>query len=204
MPPTTAEQPFVHPLALCESSEVGAGTRIWAFAHIMEGARVGRYCNLGDRCFIESGATVGDRVTIKNGALIWNGVTVENDVFIGPSVVFTNDRYPRSPRMPDVVSRYAHTENWLQSTTVRHGATIGAGAIILCGIEIGSFAVIAAGAVVARNVPAHRVVSGNPAKPVDWACRCGRPLRNEWACSSCRRRYQLQNGSIVAAESSTL
>jgi acetyltransferase-like isoleucine patch superfamily enzyme len=196
----TAETVFVHPQALCESDHVGPGTRIWAFAHVMHGAQVGRSCNIGDHAFVESGATIGDRVTIKNGVMVWNGVTIEDDAFIGPGVLFTNDRHPRSPRMPEVAARYAHSENWLIPTLVQHGASIGAGAVILCGVTIGRFAVIGAGAVVTHDVTDHRVAVGNPARLVGWACRCGVPLKGKWACGQCRRRYRLDKDSLIALE----
>jgi UDP-3-O-[3-hydroxymyristoyl] glucosamine N-acyltransferase len=109
------ETAFVHPQALCEG-EVGPGTRVWAFAHVLRGAKVGRDCNVGDHAFIEGGAVVGHRVTIKNQVMIWEGVTVEDDVFLGPGVMFTNDRFPRSGRMPQAMQRYAHKENWLEVT----------------------------------------------------------------------------------------
>src|SRR3989304_6165302 len=98
---------FVHPSAICESAAVGDGTRVWAFAHIMDGAVVGRDCNIGDHAFVETGVRVGERVTIKNGVMLFDGVTVEDDTFIGPGVIFTNDRYSRSPRMPEAAGRYA-------------------------------------------------------------------------------------------------
>jgi len=187
----------VHPKALCESGRVGSGTKIWAFVHVMHGARIGRNCIIGDHAFVESGATIGDRVTIKNGVMIWNGVTIEDDAFVGPGALFTNDRHPRSPRMPDVASRYTHTENWLAPTLVRHGASIGAGAVILAGVTLGRFAVVGAGAVVTHNVADHQMVAGNPARPAGWACRCGIPLTDEWTCRKCARRYLFENDSLI-------
>jgi len=191
---------FVHPNALCESENVGGGTRVWAFAHVMHGARIGRYCNIGDHAFVEDGATIGDRVTLKNGVMVWNGITVEDDAFIGPGVVFTNDLHPRSPRMPEAAGRYAHVENWLTTTVVHRGASIGAGAVILCGVSIGRFAVIGAGAVVTHDVTDHRVAAGNPAEIIGWACRCGAPLSDALTCSVCRRRYRPAGDSLVLFE----
>ena len=106
---------FIHRLALCESDNIGAGTRIWAFAHVMKVSRVGSDCNIGDHSFISSGAVIGDRVTVKNGVLIWNRITIEDDAFIGPGAVFINDRYPRSPRMAaatEVTYRYFDKSRW--------------------------------------------------------------------------------------------
>ena len=167
---------FQHPNALVESARVGAGTRIWAFSHVMKGARVGRDCNIGDHCFIESGAHIGNGVTVKNGAQIWEGVTLADHVFVGPNATFTNDLYPRSPRMPAVAARY-RTKQWVQTTSVGKGATIGANATILCGVKIGAFAMIAAGAVVTKDVPAHALVAGVPGRVVGMVDKRGRPMR---------------------------
>ena len=163
---------FVHPLGLCESDAVGAGTRIWAFAHVLAGAVLGQDCNVGDHAFIETGAVLGDRVTVKNAVLIWDGVTVEDDVFLGPAVVFTNHLRPRSKaefvRVP---------------TLVRRGATVGAAATIICGITIGAHAFVAAGAVVTADVPDHAFVAGNPAVRKGWVCSCGEPLSAALGCA---------------------
>lgn len=182
----------IHPQALCDSKTVGSGTRIWAFAHVMSGATVGRDCNVGEGAFIESGATLGDRVTVKNGVLIWAGVTIANDVFLGPGVIFTNDRWPRSPRtagVPNVTTRYERTGSWLEHTHVAEGATIGAGAIIGAGVRIGRWAMVGFGSVVTRDVLPHQLVVGNPARPIGWSCFCGRrmdepPALNE-PCRNC-------------------
>jgi UDP-2-acetamido-3-amino-2,3-dideoxy-glucuronate N-acetyltransferase len=161
-----------HPTALVECTQIGAGTQIWAFAHLMAGARVGSSCSIGDHAFIEGGADVGDAVTIKNGVMVWNGVTIADGAFIGPGVLFTNDRQPRSPRWHQAHSRYT-TESWLLRTFVGEGASIGAGAIIAPGISIGAYAMVAAGAVVADDVADHALVRGVPARAAGWACRCG-------------------------------
>ena len=102
-----------HPAALVETDDIGAGTRVWAFAHVMRGARVGSNCNVGDHAFVEAGAVVGNNVTLKNNVCVWAGVTLEDDVFVGPNATFTNDRYPRSPRMPEAAARYETPERWL-------------------------------------------------------------------------------------------
>jgi len=150
---------FVHPQALLESARVGAGTRIWAFAHVLPGAVIGRDCNLCDHVFIENDVVVGDRVTIKCGVQLWDGLRIEDDVFLGPNVTFTNDRYPRSRQ---------HLAEY-PGTVVKRGASIGANATILPGLVIGAGAMVGAGAVVTRNVPAHAVVVGNPARIVRYA-----------------------------------
>jgi UDP-2-acetamido-3-amino-2,3-dideoxy-glucuronate N-acetyltransferase len=145
---------FVHPAAICESSSIGDGTRISAFVHVLPGASVGAGCDVCDHVFIEAGVVVGDRVTIKQGVQLWNGVRIEDDVFIGPNATFTNDRFPRAGAHP---ARYAET-------TICRGASIGANATILPGIVVGERAMVAAGAVVTRSVPANAVVRGNPAR----------------------------------------
>jgi len=192
---------YVHPTALCETSQIGAGTRVWAFAHVMDGAIVGKSCNICDRVFIECGASIGDRVTIKNNVLIWDGVTIADDVFVGPAVVFTNDRNPRSARMAEVSSRYAHKENWLQTTHIGRGVSLGAGAIILCGLAIGEFASIAAGSVVTKDVPAHRLIIGHPGKPVGWVCKCGIKLDVDLVCPQCTLAYQTIGDEIALLSS---
>jgi UDP-2-acetamido-3-amino-2,3-dideoxy-glucuronate N-acetyltransferase len=145
---------FVHEQGLCETGEVGSGTRIWAFAHVLAGAKIGADCNICDGVFVEGGATVGDRVTVKCGVQLWTGVELEDDVFVGPNATFTNDRFPRSRQWLDEHPR----------AVVRAGASIGANATILPGVEIGRGAMVGAGAVVTRSVPPHAVVTGNPAR----------------------------------------
>ncbi len=192
--------PFIHPEALCESPHVGDGTRVWAFAHILKGAVVGCDCNIGDHAFVEGGALIGDRVTIKNGVLIWDGVVIEDDAFIGPGVVFTNDLYPRSPRMPEVGNRYSCPENWRVPTRVCRGASIGAGAVIVCGVTIGSFATVGAGTVVTRSVPAHRLLVGNPPRLAGWMCRCGMRLDESLSCRQCGRRFVVHENTLEEAD----
>ena len=147
---------FAHPEAIVGSPHVGAGTRVWAFAHILPGARVGAECNICDGVFIENDVVVGDRVTVKCGVQIWDGITLEDDVFVGPNATFTNDPFPRSRQRAERFSR----------TVVRRGASIGANATLLPGIEIGAHAMIGAGAVVTRDVPPGAVVAGNPAREI--------------------------------------
>ena len=174
-----------HPSAIVESQSVGAGTRIWAFVHVLDGATIGSNVQIGDHSFVEGGARIGDNVTIKNQVCIWDGILIEDDVFVGPRVTFTNDSNPRSPRMESAKERYSKPENWLSQTQVRRGASIGAAATICPGIEIGPFAFVAAGAVVAKNVPAFAMVVGVPAKHVGDVCSCGARLSGSHETSDC-------------------
>ena len=150
-----AEPPFIHAHALVESDSIGPGTRVWAFAHVMPGAVIGADCNVCDHTYVENDVVVGDRVTIKSGVYLWNGLRIEDDVFIGPQATFTNDPFPRSRQPFDC-----------PITTVRCGASIGAGAVILPGLTVGERAMVGAGAVVTNDVPADAVVVGNPARVV--------------------------------------
>jgi UDP-2-acetamido-3-amino-2,3-dideoxy-glucuronate N-acetyltransferase len=149
---------FIHPQGLCETPHVGTNTRIWAFAHVLPGARIGEACNICDHVFIENDVTIGHRVTVKCGVQLWDGITVEDDVFIGPNATFTNDPFPRSKHRPTSYAR----------TVVKRGASIGANATILPGLTIGANAMIGAGAVVVRSVPSNAIVVGNPARIVGY------------------------------------
>ncbi len=154
----TAAQ-FIHAQALCESSHIGPGTRIWAFAHILPQARIGAECNICDHVFIENDVIIGDRVTVKCGVQLWDGLRIEDDVFIGPNATFSNDIFPRSKQRPQAFA----------VTTIQRGASIGANATLLPGITIGARAMVGAGAVVTRSVPPNTVVAGNPARIMGYA-----------------------------------
>jgi UDP-2-acetamido-3-amino-2,3-dideoxy-glucuronate N-acetyltransferase len=149
---------FVHPTAICESEDIGEGTRVWAFAHVLPGARVGADCNICDHVFVENDVLIGDRVTIKCGVQVWDGVTLADDVFVGPNVTFTNDPMPRSKTYPDHFA----------TTVVARGASLGGGSVILPGLHIGRSAMVGAGAVVTRDVPPNAIVVGNPARIVGY------------------------------------
>lgn len=149
---------FVHPQALCETSSVGDNTHIWAFAHVLAGAMIGRDCTICDHVFIENDVVIGDRVTIKCGVQLWNGLRVSDDVFIGPNVTFANDRYPKSSQLSPKT----------EETYVGREASIGGGASILPGVRIGARAMVGAGAVVTHDVPTRAVVSGNPARIIGY------------------------------------
>jgi UDP-2-acetamido-3-amino-2,3-dideoxy-glucuronate N-acetyltransferase len=147
---------FIHPLSDVRTMSVGTGSRIWQFVVVLPGAVIGRDVNLCAQVFVENDVRIGDRVTVKNGVQLWDGVTLEDDVFIGPNATFTNDRFPRS--------RVRSAEPL--RTLVRRGASIGANATLLPGLTVGEGAMVAAGAVVTRDVPPHTLVQGNPARPV--------------------------------------
>jgi acetyltransferase-like isoleucine patch superfamily enzyme len=173
---------FVHPTALVETSEVGDGTKIWAFVHIMDGAVVGQDCKIGDHAFIESGAVLGDRVVVKNNSLIWHGVSIGDDVFVGPNTVFTNVMEPRA--------RYqTYPEDWVK-TDVAPRATIGANSTIVCGIRLGYNSMVGAGSVVTRDVPDHALVYGNPARQAGWVCDCGTQLDDALTCPNCHMTFR--------------
>jgi UDP-2-acetamido-3-amino-2,3-dideoxy-glucuronate N-acetyltransferase len=150
---------FIHPQALCESTTIGEGTRVWAFAHVLPRAVIGRDCNICDHVFIENHVVIGDRVTIKSGVQLWDGLRVADDVFIGPNATFSNDKFPRSK---------AHQPTPLE-THLGAGCSIGAAAVVLPGLRIGARAMVGAGAVVTHDVPARAIVSGNPARIVGYA-----------------------------------
>jgi UDP-2-acetamido-3-amino-2,3-dideoxy-glucuronate N-acetyltransferase len=150
---------YVHPQGLCESPHIGEGTRVWAFAHVLPGARIGRECNICDHVFIENDVVIGDRVTVKCGVQLWDGVRIEDDAFIGPNATFANDPFPRSRQWPE---RFA-------TTLVSREASIGANATILPGVTIGRGAMVGAGAVVTRDVPPYAIVVGNPARITGYA-----------------------------------
>lgn len=183
-------QVSVHPKALNESDEVGDGTRIWAFAHVMKGARIGRNCNIGECCFIESGAVLGDWVTVKNGVSVWDMVTCADHVFLGPNAVLTNDPFPRSH--PDYKGQ---RETW-KPTLLKEGATVGANATIVCGTTLGRWCYIGAGAVVTRDVRDHSLIAGNPGHHMGWVCRCARKLPDDLECD-CGRAYREADDGLV-------
>lgn len=148
----------IHPLADVQSTQIGAGTRVWQFSVVLAGAQIGSDCNINCHCFVENDVRIGDRVTVKSGVYIWDGIEVEDDVFIGPNATFVNDPYPRSKQYPEAFAR----------TIIRKGASIGAGATILGGIEIGAYAMIGAGSVVTKDVPPYTKWYGNPARQMGY------------------------------------
>jgi UDP-2-acetamido-3-amino-2,3-dideoxy-glucuronate N-acetyltransferase len=192
---------YIHPTALVETEMIGYGTRVWAFTHVSEHVIVGSDCNIGSHCYLESGVRIGDRVTIKNGNLLWAGVTICDGAFVGPQVAFTNDLRPRSPRLADAASRY-NSQAWLSPTLVQEGVSIGAAAVILAGVTLGKYCMVAAGAVVTKTVPSHALVMGTPARIAGWVCCCGKKLDIEQIesstgyCEQCFYEFQYVNGEV--------
>lgn len=183
---------YIHPTAVVEEgAQVGKGTRIWHFCHLMPGAVLGEECNVGQNVFIDNNTRIGNRVKIQNQVSVYNGVTIEDDVFLGPSMVFTNVINPRS---------FIERKEEFKSTLVRKGATIGANATVICGVEIGEYAMIGAGAVVTRSVLPYALSKGNPARQTGWVSKSGYRLEfdefNKAVCPGDGSRYKLANGRV--------
>jgi acetyltransferase-like isoleucine patch superfamily enzyme len=156
----------IHPLSDVQSQNIGEQTTIWQFAIILKGAVIGSNCNINCHTFIENDVVIGDHVTVKSGVYLWDGIKVEDKVFIGPNATFTNDKYPRSKQYPDT----------FETILLKRGCSIGANATILGGTTVGEFAIVGAGSVVTKNVPAYALVIGNPAKLVAWLDEKGNKL----------------------------
>lgn len=191
---------YVHPSAdVSPEAHIGPGTRIWRQAHIREDAHIGAECNIGKGVYVESHVRIGSRVKIQNHVSLFEGVTIEDGVFIGPHVCFTNDMFPRAIT-PE--GKLKSAQNWqITPTLVKYGASLGAGAILVCGITVGEFALVGAGSVVTKDVPAHALVFGNPARQHGYVCRCAHPLRDVhreegtlvgW-CEECQCRQQFSS-----------
>lgn len=169
---------FVHESSYIDDNvEIGDGTKIWHFCHVQSGAVIGKDCSLGQNVNISNNVKIGDRVKIQNNVSVYEGVELEDGVFCGPSCVFTNDLTPRA-EFPKGHENY-------KKTIVRHGASIGANATVVCGHEVGEYAMIAAGAVVTKDVPPHALMAGVPAARIGWVCRCGSVLNAELKCPVC-------------------
>ena len=173
---------FIHPTAnVSKASDIGAGTKIWINVQIRENATIGKNCTISKDVYIDHAVKIGNRCKIQNSVSVYSGVIIEDDVFIGPNVSFTNDKIPR-----------AFNTDWtITSTIVRTGASIGANATVVCGIEIGKFAMVGAGAVVSKTVPNYALVLGNPARIVAYVCRCGQRLSKKGYCKVCDKVTKL-------------
>ena len=179
---------FIHEKALVESDQIGSGTRIWAFAHVMPEVNIGEKCNIGGHAFIETGAVLGDRVTVKNGVQIWDRVIIEDDVFLGPNMIFTNDINPRAAFKKD--------PREFLPTFVRQHASLGANCTIVCGVTIGYAAFVGAGAVVIRDIPDYALVVGNPSRIIGYMCPCGEKISEELECKGCQKKYFKEDGVV--------
>jgi UDP-2-acetamido-3-amino-2,3-dideoxy-glucuronate N-acetyltransferase len=192
---------FVHESSYIDIPvEIGRGTKIWHFCHVLKGSRIGDNCIIGQNCMIGPDVTIGDRCKLQNNISVYKGVTLEDEVFCGPSCVFTNVYNPRA---------FIERKSEFRPTLVKRGATIGANATIVCGSTIGRYTLIAAGSVVKSNVPDYAIVAGVPARQVGWACKCGTTLtfgrgpscqsgqERKAACTYCGNEYELRGGKLI-------
>lgn len=178
---------FVHPTSIVDDNvQIGENSKIWHFCHIQSGAVIGQNCSFGQNVNVSNNVKVGNGVKVQNNVSLYEGVELEDYVFCGPSCVFTNDLTPRA--------RYPKGHAGYKKTVVKHDASIGANATIVYGHSIGEFALIAAGAVITKNVPAHALMAGIPAKRIGWACECGNVLDNTLKCSCGRKYIECGNG----------
>jgi acetyltransferase-like isoleucine patch superfamily enzyme len=183
---------LIHPLADVQTTQIGEGTRVWQFAVILAGATIGQHCNINCHTFIENDVQIGDSVTVKSGVYLWDGITLEDRVFVGPNVTFTNDRYPRSKAYPEQFDR----------TIIHEGASIGAGSVCVAPVEIGRWALVAAGSVVTKNVPDFALVGGVPARQLGWVGKNGHKLVEEkgiFKCPSSGDEYVLEGETLREA-----
>lgn len=176
---------FIHGTAnVSDGATIGAGTKVWINSQIREGAVIGESCIISKDTYIDAGVRIGSRVKIQNGVSVYHGVTIEDDVFVGPNAAFTNDRVPR-----------AFNADWkVTETMVRRGASIGANATVVCGHEVGEYAMVGAGSVVTKDVPSHGLVLGNPARLVGYVCDCGARLGDDGVCPSCGKKIIIEKG----------
>jgi UDP-2-acetamido-3-amino-2,3-dideoxy-glucuronate N-acetyltransferase len=182
-----------HPTAVIDDGcEIGEGTKIWHFTHVMKGARIGQNCNLGQNVVISPGVTLGNNVKVQNNVSLYTGVVCENDVFVGPSVVFTNISNPRSA----VVRKHLY-----ETTLVKQGATLGANATVVCGHTIGNYAFIGAGTVVTHDVPDYALVVGNPGRQIGWMSAFGHRLtfdkNGRAVCEESGEQYEIKEGIVI-------
>jgi UDP-2-acetamido-3-amino-2,3-dideoxy-glucuronate N-acetyltransferase len=184
---------FVHESSYVDDgTEIGAGTKIWHFCHVMPRARIGERCNIGQNVLVSSDVTLGNNVKIQNNVSLYTGVIVEDDVFLGPSMVFTNVINPRS---------HVNRKDEYKKTLVRKGASIGANATIVCGVTLGKYCFVGAGSVVTRDVPDYALVYGSPARVRGWMCQCGEQLKFEGdraVCEVCGDTYRKEDQTVIS------
>lgn len=190
--PLPTDTYYKHPQSLVETENIGKGTTIWAFVHVLPGATIGEHCNICDHCFIEGGVIIGNEATVKTGVSIWDGVVLQDKVFVGPNAVFTNDLLPRSKNAAYL----------MQATLVKTGASIGANATVLSGITIGRYALIGIGSVVTHDVPDYALVYGNPARQHGWVDERGEKLTadgaGQWRSTDGTLYAEVENGLIMS------
>ena len=183
---------FVHPTSVVdEGCTIGAGSKIWHFSHILKNCVIGQRCIFGQNVSIGPDVKIGDGCKVQNNVSIYNSVTLEDDVFCGPSCVFTNVYNPRA-----FIERKAE----FRETLVKRGATIGANATIVCGVTIGKYAIIGAGAVVKKNVPDYGVIVGVPGRQIGWVCKCGEKLGDNTKCDRCGSEYKIEGEKLTVVE----
>lgn len=180
---------FVHESSYIDDGvSIGKGTKIWHFCHIQTGAVIGENCSFGQNVNVSNNVKIGNGVKVQNNVSLYEGLEIEDYVFCGPSCVFTNDLTPRA--------QYPKGHAGYKKTIVRNNATIGANATIVCGHELGEYCTIAAGAVVTKNVPAHALMAGVPARQIGWVCECGQVLDKELCCPDCNRKYEMKDNKL--------
>ena len=181
---------FVHETSIVDDNvEIGEKTKIWHFCHVQSGARIGKGCSFGQNVNVSNNVKIGDGCKVQNNVSIYEGVELEDYVFCGPSMVFTNDLTPRA--------KYPKGSAGYKKTVLHIGASIGANATVVCGHEVGRWAMVAAGAVVTKNVPDYALVAGVPAKQIGWVCECGNRLGENLECSECGRKYKLIKNNVL-------
>ncbi|MDF2544306.1 MAG: hypothetical protein K0S47_4024 [Herbinix sp.] len=184
---------FVHESSyIDEDVHIGNKTKIWHFCHIQKGASIGSRCSFGQNCNVSNHVIIGNDVKVQNNVSIYEGVEIQDGVFCGPSMVFTNDLTPRA-RFPKGPAGY-------KRTLIKEGASIGANATIVCGHTIGKYALIAAGAVVTKDVPDYALMAGVPAKQIGWVCECGSKLNSDYICEECNKRYTIEKEQLQSMD----